>query len=164
MRLKVGVVVIVALLLAVSSAMATSISLKDTSADNFVQLIAGKSTTYGVSVNGAAVSNPGNGGNGSFAEGQLDVQPRTRGNLDPTFNFLIQGNRRLQGTAVPGWQFDHHPGSLFEGERPFGGCADTRARDDFSPGEHHGRWPWFSAQESAEVTCAWCRNSPSTPG
>jgi hypothetical protein len=53
-------------------------------------LIAGKSTTYGVSVNGTAVSNPGNAGNGAFAEGLADIKLVDRsGNLfDPTFSFL----------------------------------------------------------------------------
>ena len=41
-------------------------------------------------VNGTAVSNPGNAGNGSFAEGLVDVKLKDRsGNLfDPTFTFL----------------------------------------------------------------------------
>jgi hypothetical protein len=89
MRLKVGLLLAIGILVVVSSAMATPVGLRDSSPDNFVQLIAEKSRDYGVSINGTSLSRPGNGGNGSFAEGIVEVQLRdSRGTLfDPRIVF-----------------------------------------------------------------------------
>lgn len=108
MRLKVTVALVIGVLLAVASAMATPLNLVEINSENgngMVRVLASKNTTYGVKINGVEVSPVGASNAVDLPVGPVDIKLfNASGEFNPTFEPITAGNYKSLILAFNGEQ------------------------------------------------------------